>query len=63
MTSRFNPDDPYAFEGDRLQKLEGVSRRLNDPKPLTWDDRRDLANLIDLVLSRAIQLSAPRKLP
>jgi hypothetical protein len=53
MTNRFDRDEVYALEGHQLQKLEGVSQRLNDMRPLTWDDRRDLANRIDLILSDA----------
>lgn len=49
--SRFKRDDAYALEGHYLQKLETVARRLDDPKTLTFDDRRDLANLMNLILS------------
>lgn len=37
-----------------LAKLRSISARLNDPAKLDFDGRRDLANLLDLVLSDAI---------
>lgn len=55
MISRYlNADQVYAFEGRDLQKIEAVAQRLDDPKTLTFDDRRDLANLLNLMLDRAI---------
>lgn len=43
-----------AFESEDVAKLRGVSARLNDPRSLSFDERRDLANLIDLLISRSI---------
>jgi len=41
----------YAFDEHWLKKVRGIGARLNEPRALTFDDRRDLANLLDLFLS------------
>lgn len=46
------------LEEDAVTKLRSVSRALNDPTLVVdWDKRRDLANLIDLVLMQAPRIS------
>jgi len=47
----------YCLEPHCFEHLRKVSKRLNDPAALSWDDRRDLANLIDLIRSQAIPLT------
>jgi hypothetical protein len=54
--SRFDPDEAYALEGDRMQKLEHIARRLDNSASLSFDARRDLANLINLILSEAVRM-------
>jgi len=39
-----------AFEPCRVESIRSVARRLDDPRAMTWDDRRDLANLLNLVI-------------
>ena len=51
---KIDPDDVYLIDGDALEKIQAVSVALNNPNlRVDWDKRRDLANLIDLMLSRA----------
>lgn len=47
----------YYCEDRNFRHIETVARRLDDPKTVSFDDRRDLANLLNLVLSEM------RKLP
>lgn len=47
----------YELEPHHFKKLREISARLNSPKPLDWDDRRDLANLIDLICMQAIRIN------
>ena len=48
----------YAIENDTpWRQLRSVSQRLNDPQSLSFDERRDLANLIDLIMSQAMPIS------
>lgn len=54
--ARFNPDDSFVVEGRRLNKLAEISKLLNDSRPITFDQRRDAANMIDLVLSEAVKV-------
>jgi hypothetical protein len=42
----------YAVDPDDLARLQGIASRLYDDRPLTPDDRRDLANLIRLLTDR-----------
>jgi hypothetical protein len=51
--SRFDIDETYWLDGDRLRKLEQIARGLDSPASLSFDMRRDLANLINLILSEA----------
>lgn len=53
MSSRFEEDTVYALEGRRLRQIEEIAVKLDYPKPLSWDERRDAANLINLILSEA----------
>ena len=42
----------YIIELDDLTKLRTISQALNDPTiTMDWDKRRDLANLLDYLLS------------
>ena len=47
----------YAFDQEDVAKLKAVSARLNSPRALSFDNRRDLANLIDLLCSRAVKIN------
>lgn len=55
MRSRFKDDAIYTIEGRRLRRLEEISALLNQPGTLTFDQRRDAANMIDLALSEAVE--------
>ena len=59
MPEETKPKEPlaYAIEPDDRDKLRAVSARLNSPRALSFDNRRDLANLIDLICSRAIEIN------
>jgi hypothetical protein len=52
-TNPIMPDasDAYLLEARWLPKLQGIAARLDDPRTLSFDDRRDLANLLNLIIS------------
>lgn len=52
----FDPDIDYALAGDCFNKLRQIADQLDDPRSLSFDQRRDMANLINLMLSGAIAL-------
>lgn len=57
MTTRFpNIDAAYIIEARRLRRLEEIVTLLNRAQPISFDERRDAANMIDLILSEAIYL-------
>ena len=43
-------DGVYYLEAEQLRRLERVAVRLDDVHSLSWDDRRNLANLINLTM-------------
>ena len=48
----------YAFEPEAFTKLRAINKRLyGDGKPLTTDERRDLANMMFVVLDNVTPLS------
>lgn len=53
------PEEPlaYAFDPGDVDKLKAISARLHSPRALSFDNRRDLANLIDLICSRAVEIN------
>jgi hypothetical protein len=53
----YNEDHVYAFEAGDMRLLEEVKTRLYEDKPLSGDQRRDLANTLDAVLDKAVDLS------
>lgn len=53
MTVRIDPVADYILTGIELEHIVRVSEKLNDLRSLTWDERRDLANLLNLVVMRA----------
>lgn len=46
----------YHLTGAEVAHIRKVARRLNDPKAISWDERRDLANLLDLVAMKAKEI-------
>ena len=50
----------YGLESEDIAKLRQVSTRLNSPRFLSFDNKRDLANLIDLICSRAVPMDNPK---
>ena len=59
MPDETKPEEPlaYALEPEDRDKLKAISARLNSPRALSFDNRRDLANLIDLICSRSIPIN------
>ena len=51
----------YGLEPEDIAKLRQVSARLNSPRHLPFDNRRDLANLVDLICSRAVPIDDPNQ--
>jgi hypothetical protein len=49
----------YYLDPVDLRKLEAVMRRLYDDRPLSGDQRRDLANAMDAILHGVRQNPAP----
>jgi hypothetical protein len=48
----------YGIEADDYQRLRGIERRLyGDGSTMTADERRDLANLLNLILGRAVPMN------
>jgi len=45
--------DYYAIDADDYARLQRINSRLYDDRPLSPDDRRDLANLMRVILDRA----------
>lgn len=46
----------YIIEVEDYQKLQQLKRRLYDDKPLTGDQRRDLANHLDAILHGLMEI-------
>lgn len=44
----------YAFEAGKMRSLDSIRLRLYDDKPITPDQRRDLANQLDALMHGAI---------
>jgi hypothetical protein len=58
MTDRtkIDPAHDYCVRGLALQRLTEFSARLNQPHQLKWDERRDMANMLDLIVAEAFGL-------
>lgn len=54
--SKIDPAHDYCVRGLALKRLTEFSERLNQPHSLTWDQRRDMANALDLIVSEAFGL-------
>jgi len=50
----------YALEPETLSRLQDIKRRLYSDKPLSGDERRDLANALDALLASVIPLYPER---
>lgn len=46
----------YALELIDWQQLQAIKRRLYDNKPLSPDQRRDLANAMDAIMHKAVAM-------
>lgn len=46
----------YAFAPEQMRSLDSIRLRLYEDKPLTGDQRRDLANKLDALMHGAIVL-------
>ena len=51
----------YGLEPEDIAKLRQVSARLHSPRHLSYINRVDLANLIDLICSRAVPIDDPNQ--
>ena len=51
--SIFDTDNVYILDGMSMKNLRGIMLRLYDDKILGGDERRDLANRLEAVLSSA----------
>lgn len=49
----------YTILGRHLRSLQRISAKLNAPVPMTFDERRDMANLISLMIAEAREIPAP----
>jgi hypothetical protein len=50
-------DKAYAFEACDMRALEKLRQRLYADKPLSADERRDLANTLDALLRKVVEFS------
>jgi hypothetical protein len=50
-------DKAYAFEAGDMRVLERLRRRLYADRPLSGDERRDLANTLDALMRHAVEFS------
>ena len=57
MQRELDPVADYMVRGGLLNKLAALGAKLDGPSSLSWDDRRDGANLINLLLSEAQEQS------
>lgn len=56
---RFDGEKCYALEGCRLNAITAVSAALSHREPMSPDERRNLANLIDFALTDVVELARP----
>jgi hypothetical protein len=57
----YDDDKAYAFEACDMRALAKVRERLYADKPLSGDDRRDLANALYALLHRAVEFEPTPK--
>lgn len=50
MDKSIEVDQEYLVDGETLLRLRSVATRLYDDRPLSGDQRRDLANKLDALL-------------
>lgn len=53
--SIFDPDKDYVVDGDVLDSLWRIAERLNDGERLHPDQRRDLGQRVQVLLTRAVE--------
>lgn len=53
----YDDDHVYAFSAGDMRSFEHIRLRLYDDKPLSGEQRRDLANTLDAILHKAVDLS------
>jgi hypothetical protein len=53
---RYPDDKAYAFEGQDMRCLARIMHRLYDEKVLSGDERRDLANAMSALMSKAVEI-------
>jgi hypothetical protein len=52
----YSDDKAYAFEACDMRALEKLRQRLYADKLLSGDERRDLANALDALLHKAVEV-------
>lgn len=55
MSQSYQSVEGYLFEPCDMEKLRMIETRLYSPEALTPDQRRDLANALNYVLSKAME--------
>jgi hypothetical protein len=51
-------DAVFCFEKDQFVKLKGIQKSLADESnPLSFDDKRDLAHKLDLILNNVVEIN------
>ena len=59
MRSRFDFDSSYVIAASLCHKLEAISERMNHPASIPVEQRRDMANMIDLILKEVAEVRVP----
>jgi hypothetical protein len=54
---RYPDDKAFIFEAAQMRRLDQVRLRLYSDKPLSCDERRDLANALDALMHGAGEIS------
>jgi hypothetical protein len=57
----YDDDKAYVFEATQMRRLDQIRQRLYAPKPLTGDERRDLANALDALMHGAGAIDLPER--
>jgi hypothetical protein len=51
----------YAFAAEQMRSLDIIRLRLYDDRPISPDQRRDLANQLDALMHGAIEFDEPKE--
>ena len=53
MSHRFDRNRSYRLDGDQLNRLEAAAEQLSGLRTLTFNEQRDLANALRMILAEA----------